>query len=158
MPVVFKKTPTKNRPNQNCDKPGWAWQHQLHYQYSVRLLSFSRVCFLPLLRKLLIKSANTKKNPTEAIRAIERKFNVPHPTLNGHVRGKRKTSIGRRPILSAEEEGAIMNWIIQMSDYGFPVTRTRTIQKAQQMVNYKMKAQHIRCVNGFQTTWGDCNK
>ncbi len=52
----------KSAPNETeINHSGWAWQHQLHHQYSVCLLSFSRVCFLPLLRKLLTKLTRTQK-------------------------------------------------------------------------------------------------
>ncbi len=81
--------------------------------------------------RLKLACQYNKENPTEAVRAIARKFNVPHTMLNDHARGKTKSCVGCPPILSVDEEGAIMNWIVQMSEHGFPVTRARTIQKAQ---------------------------
>ena len=63
-----------------------------------------------------------------SICAAANQFKVPRKTLDDRIKGKVKhgTKPGPSTILTAEEEDALVSYLIYMAQHGFPLTRTMT--------------------------------
>ena len=63
------------------------------------------------------------KSGKMTIAAASKKYCVPRTTLSDHIHEKVKGPQGGSPMLSADEELALVDYIVYMSQHNFPVTR-----------------------------------
>jgi helix-turn-helix, Psq domain len=56
-------------------------------------------------------------------REAEKHYNVPRNTLGDRVRGQRGPAVGRPTVLSAVEEEMIVERLLLMGNWGFPLSR-----------------------------------
>lgn len=61
-----------------------------------------------------------KKRLTQ--RQASEKYNIPRSTIVNKLKGKRLKSIGGQTIFTPEEEMGFKNYLIQLTDLGFPIT------------------------------------
>lgn len=59
-----------------------------------------------------------------SVNAASKQFSIPRRTLGGYVKSKKshKTSAGRKPVLTQEQESTLVERIVRLADVGFPVT------------------------------------
>ena len=60
----------------------------------------------------------------ESVYSVSKKFKVPRRTLDDRIKGRVKhgTNPGRKTVLTTEEEGALVNYLLYMEERGFPLT------------------------------------
>lgn len=90
-------------------------------------------------RESLEKAVETVKNGG-ALRATAKQFKIPFATLQSRVSGKYPidTKPGPDPYLGVQEEKDLVDWVIQMSRCGFPITKEQLFD-AVQLVITKME-------------------
>ncbi|XP_044754185.1 uncharacterized protein LOC123320469 [Coccinella septempunctata] len=92
-------------------------------------------------------SLDTLKLALEAIRngmpvkRASREFNIPKTTLHSKFHGKYaiNCSAGAPTILTAEEEGTLVKWIISVSRVGFPVDRSQLLDSVRMLLLKKKR-------------------
>ena len=77
---------------------------------------------LPLSDRIELAFHAWKANPKLSIRKAHRQFGVSYTTLYGRIKGAkpRKEASQARQRLSVGEEEALQDWIIQLSNWGWP--------------------------------------
>ena len=63
------------------------------------------------------------KSGKMTIAAAARKYGVPRTTLSDHIHDKIKGPQGGPPMLTEDEEVALVDYILYMSKHNFPLTR-----------------------------------
>ncbi len=90
-----------------------------------------------------------------SIRKIALKFAVSFSALQRRVSGavKPDASAGRPPHFTKEEEEQLKRWVFEMSDHGFAVSRIRTVQVAQRIMDAKCRKEKRRRVHLTHQWW-----
>ena len=73
-----------------------------------------------------------KENHTVGLRETARRYNVPIETLRRKIAGITRMSAkpGRETVLTDEEEGRLVQYVIEMCDMGFGLTRQDVMRTA----------------------------
>lgn len=71
------------------------------------------------------------------IRAAARRFNVPRTTLQDRIHNRTSDNLGKFgpcPVLSAEEENKLKNWLVNLAKCGFPQTCENLLKTVQDIL------------------------
>ena len=76
------------------------------------------------LDKDMISAMKAVQDGEENVTSAAKKFNVPRRTLDDRIKGRvtHGTNPGRTPVLTKEEEGALVTYLLYMAERGFPLT------------------------------------
>lgn len=77
------------------------------------------------------------KNGSKSIRTASQAYNVLYATLHSRIKGTYPVDARPRAlsILSLDEEKELVEWILQLSKCGFPVTRDHLLDSVEYIVN-----------------------
>lgn len=72
----------------------------------------------------LIEAIDKVKSGEMSIYRAHRTYNVPRTTIKNHVDGKSTSfRIGRPPLLSEHQEKLLLDLVIQLAEWGYPLER-----------------------------------
>ena len=70
-----------------------------------------------------------------SIRKLEKKYGVPKSTLIRHIKNGDKRKVGRKNVISVEEESELKDCIVKLADLGCPLTLKGTGELIESLVN-----------------------
>ena len=87
-----------------------------------------------------LQQAMSELNQGKSQRYVAKKYNISRGTLQNRVAGRHSTKPGHPPVLAEQEEDSIVEHLLKLSDWGFPIDKTdlRMLFKA-----YLDKAGHV---------------
>jgi hypothetical protein len=82
-----------------------------------------------------------KSTDEPSIRSVARRFNISYSALQRRISGglSAEARPGKPPHFNKSEEEQLLSWIFEMSNRGFAISRRRTIEMAQGMIDVKTK-------------------
>lgn len=83
----------------------------------------------------LQQAINEIKDKKLSIREASRNFAVPRSTIQDRLKGVSKAKLirkpGPQPILTADGEEKIANWVLNLAKCGFPITKNHLMETGQ---------------------------
>ena len=81
----------------------------------------------------LDEAVHRVKNKELTAYAAGKQYNIPKSTIDNHVKGKTTNkSTGRPPLFDEEQEKTILNFLIQLSEWGYPLNKAQFKQVAKE--------------------------
>ncbi|XP_044012267.1 MFS-type transporter clz9-like [Aphidius gifuensis] len=90
-----------------------------------------------------LQEALAKLKDGQSLGSVARQYKIPKSTLSSKHRGLSKQTIQRRGpqcVLGDENEKQLVNWILQMSEHGFPITKSQLINSVQLLFKVSKKS------------------
>lgn len=77
----------------------------------------------------MLAAVNAVRNGKLSIRASATKYDIPHQTVRDYVTGRSTIGMhpGRKPVLTPEEEQALVEWCLEMNRIGYGRTKAELL-------------------------------
>ena len=79
-----------------------------------------------------------------AIKKASKLYNIPRTTLRHKKNNQHSKPMGAPTVLTAEEEGRIVQWIIDLGKMGFPVTKEQLLFSVSKLITATGRVTHFK--------------